>query len=77
MGREKRPYSIFRKMERKTISFEQLSDILGFRVIVGSHAELLCRARRRPHDLADRARPVQGLYLDAEAERLPRRSTPP
>jgi guanosine-3',5'-bis(diphosphate) 3'-pyrophosphohydrolase len=38
-GREKRPYSIFRKMERKAVSFEQLSDILGFRVIVGSVAE--------------------------------------
>jgi GTP diphosphokinase / guanosine-3',5'-bis(diphosphate) 3'-diphosphatase len=33
-GREKRPYSIFRKMERKAVSFEQLSDIIGFRVIV-------------------------------------------
>ena len=33
-GREKRPYSIFRKMERKAVSFEQLSDIYGFRVIV-------------------------------------------
>jgi guanosine-3',5'-bis(diphosphate) 3'-pyrophosphohydrolase len=38
-GREKRPYSIFRKMERKAISFEQLSDIIGFRVIVGTLAE--------------------------------------
>jgi guanosine-3',5'-bis(diphosphate) 3'-pyrophosphohydrolase len=38
-GREKRPYSIFRKMERKAVSFEQLSDILGFRVIVGSVQE--------------------------------------
>jgi GTP diphosphokinase / guanosine-3',5'-bis(diphosphate) 3'-diphosphatase len=38
-GREKRPYSIFRKMERKAISFEQLSDILGFRVVVGTVAE--------------------------------------
>ncbi len=33
-GREKRPYSIFRKMERKSVAFEQLSDIIGFRVIV-------------------------------------------
>jgi RelA/SpoT family (p)ppGpp synthetase len=33
-GREKRPYSIWRKMERKSISFEQLSDIYGFRVMV-------------------------------------------
>lgn len=35
-GREKQPYSIWRKMERKSIAFEQLSDIFGFRVIVGS-----------------------------------------
>ncbi|PZU92398.1 MAG: bifunctional (p)ppGpp synthetase/guanosine-3',5'-bis(diphosphate) 3'-pyrophosphohydrolase [Chelatococcus sp.] len=33
-GRRKRPYSIWKKMERKSISFEQLSDIFGFRVIV-------------------------------------------
>ncbi|MCA3660144.1 MAG: bifunctional (p)ppGpp synthetase/guanosine-3',5'-bis(diphosphate) 3'-pyrophosphohydrolase, partial [Methylobacterium sp.] len=35
-GREKRPYSIWRKMERKSVSFEQLPDILGFRVLVGN-----------------------------------------
>ena len=33
-GREKRPYSIWKKMERKSVSFEQMSDILGFRMIV-------------------------------------------
>ncbi len=33
-GREKRPYSIWNKMQRKAISFEQLPDIFGFRVIV-------------------------------------------
>jgi GTP diphosphokinase / guanosine-3',5'-bis(diphosphate) 3'-diphosphatase len=33
-GRRKRPYSIYKKMERKSVSFEQLSDIFGFRVIV-------------------------------------------
>ena len=33
-GRQKRPYSIWRKMERKSVGFEQLSDIFGFRVIV-------------------------------------------
>ncbi|MFH1554820.1 MAG: bifunctional (p)ppGpp synthetase/guanosine-3',5'-bis(diphosphate) 3'-pyrophosphohydrolase [Pseudomonadota bacterium] len=33
-GREKRPYSIWGKMERKAIGFEQLSDLYGFRVIV-------------------------------------------
>jgi guanosine-3',5'-bis(diphosphate) 3'-pyrophosphohydrolase len=38
-GREKRPYSVFRKMERKAVSFEQLSDIIGFRVIVDTVAQ--------------------------------------
>ncbi len=33
-GRRKRPYSVWRKMERKAVGFEQLSDIFGFRVIV-------------------------------------------
>jgi RelA/SpoT family (p)ppGpp synthetase len=38
-GRRKRPYSIWRKMERKSVGFEQLSDIFGFRVIVGTVEE--------------------------------------
>ena len=33
-GREKRAYSIWRKMERKHLSLNQLSDIFGFRVVV-------------------------------------------
>lgn len=33
-GREKRPYSIWRKMEMKNVPFEQLSDIIAFRVMV-------------------------------------------
>jgi len=33
-GRRKRAYSIWRKMERKSVGFEQLSDIFGFRVMV-------------------------------------------
>ncbi len=33
-GREKRPYSIWRKMQRKSVGFEQLSDIMAFRVLV-------------------------------------------
>jgi GTP diphosphokinase / guanosine-3',5'-bis(diphosphate) 3'-diphosphatase len=38
-GRQKRPYSIWRKMERKSVGFEQLSDIFGFRVLVGTVPE--------------------------------------
>jgi guanosine-3',5'-bis(diphosphate) 3'-pyrophosphohydrolase len=33
-GREKKPYAIWSKMERKQISLEQLSDIYGFRIVV-------------------------------------------
>ncbi len=35
-GRQKTPFSVWRKMERKSISFEQLSDIFGFRIVVGT-----------------------------------------
>src|SRR6185437_6067683 len=33
-GREKSAYSIWRKMQRKNISFEQLADVMAFRVLV-------------------------------------------
>ena len=33
-GREKTPFSIWRKMQRKNVGFEQLSDIMAFRVVV-------------------------------------------
>jgi GTP diphosphokinase / guanosine-3',5'-bis(diphosphate) 3'-diphosphatase len=35
-GREKTRYSIWKKMQRKNISFEQLSDIMAFRIVVPS-----------------------------------------
>ena len=35
-GREKTPYSIWRKMQRKNVAFEQLSDIMAFRILVDS-----------------------------------------
>ncbi len=38
-GREKRPYSIWKKMETKNVSFEQLSDIIAFRIVVDSIPE--------------------------------------
>ncbi|MFC3073015.1 RelA/SpoT family protein [Shinella pollutisoli] len=33
-GRQKTPYSVFRKMQSKSLSFEQLSDVYAFRIIV-------------------------------------------
>src|SRR6476469_1305972 len=33
-GRRKKAYSIWRKMERKSVGFEQLSEIYGFRIVL-------------------------------------------
>src|SRR5712675_375047 len=38
-GREKSPYSIWRKMQRKNVSFEQLADVMAFRVLVDGIGE--------------------------------------
>jgi GTP pyrophosphokinase/guanosine-3',5'-bis(diphosphate) 3'-pyrophosphohydrolase len=38
-GREKHPYSIWRKLQRKSIGFSQLSDIFAFRVIVAAESD--------------------------------------
>ncbi len=38
-GREKTRYSIWKKMQRKNISFEQLSDIMAFRIVVDNIEE--------------------------------------
>ena len=38
-GREKTPYSIWRKMQTKNVSFEQLADIMAFRIIVDDVAQ--------------------------------------
>ncbi len=38
-GRQKKPYSVFRKMQSKSLSFEQLSDVFGFRIIVRDVAD--------------------------------------
>ena len=39
LGRQKTPYSIWRKLQRKSVGFSALSDIYGFRVIVESDAD--------------------------------------
>ncbi len=36
LGREKKPYSVWRKMQEKKEGFSRLSDIYGFRIITGS-----------------------------------------
>lgn len=38
-GRQKKAYSVFRKMQSKSLSFEQLSDVFGFRIVVDTEAD--------------------------------------
>lgn len=38
-GREKKPYSIWKKMEAKGVTFEQLADIVGFRIVTNNIGE--------------------------------------
>jgi GTP diphosphokinase / guanosine-3',5'-bis(diphosphate) 3'-diphosphatase len=38
-GRAKKPYSVWRKMQEKDLSFSRLSDIYGFRIITKSEAD--------------------------------------
>jgi len=38
-GREKSPYSIWEKMQRRNVAFEQLSDIMAFRLVVDSRED--------------------------------------
>ena len=38
-GREKRPYSVWRKMEERQASFHQLSDIYGFRILCATEED--------------------------------------
>ena len=39
MGRAKKPYSIWRKMQEKDMGFSRLSDIYGFRIITATEAD--------------------------------------
>ena len=70
-GRQKQAYSVWRKMERNSISFEQLSDIYGFRILVDKIADCYAAVGVAHTTWPARDGPLQGLHLDPEAERLP------
>ena len=70
-GREKSPYSIWRKMQRKNVAFEQLVRRDGVPHPGRRRRRVLPRARHHPFRLSRGPRPLQGLHLDPEAEQLP------
>ena len=45
-GREKSPYSIWLKMQKKNVAFEALSDVMAFRVIVEDRRPATARSAR-------------------------------
>ena len=62
-------------MAERHISFEQLSDVMAFRVIVGDLGDCYRALGLIHQTLADGPGPLQGLHLDAQAQRLPRLHT--
>jgi guanosine-3',5'-bis(diphosphate) 3'-pyrophosphohydrolase len=43
-GREKRPYSIWRKLEKKGVGFEDIADIYAFRILVRTRPSVTARS---------------------------------
>ena len=70
-GREKTPYSIWRKMQNKNVSFEQLADIMAFRIIVSDVAQCYQALGLLHGSYQVIPRPLQGLHLRPQAQRLP------
>ena len=66
-GRTKHHYSIFRKMERKTLEIDQLYDIFAYRIIVKSLGDCY-RALGLVHTSW---RPIQGMFEDYVATPKP------
>ncbi len=59
-GRQKRPYSIYRKMRNKHLAFHELMDVYGFRIVVDS-VDSCYRALGVVHNLY---KPVPGKFKD-------------
>ena len=70
-GRPKHLYSIWRKMNGERRDFDQIYDIIAFRVLVESVTRLLRRARRHPLAVDAGPGPLQGLHRAAQAEHVP------
>ncbi len=70
-GREKTLFGIYRKMVEKNLSFSQVLDIYGFRIVARQGLGVLPRARRTARTVQAGAGQVQGLHRNSEGQRLP------
>jgi GTP pyrophosphokinase len=69
-GREKHPYSIWKKMAERHVSFEQITDIMAFRVLTENEDDCYKALGILHRTWQMIPGPVQGLHLHAEDERL-------
>jgi guanosine-3',5'-bis(diphosphate) 3'-pyrophosphohydrolase len=70
-GREKTLYGIYKKMRSKHLSFSQVLDVYGFRVVVDSFANCYVALGTLHAPVQADAGQVQGLHRDPQAQRLP------
>ena len=70
-GREKTLFSIYTKMREKHLSFAQVNDIFGFRIVVGTLPECYMALGVLHQLMKPVPGPLQGLHRDPEGERLP------
>ena len=61
-GREKAPYSIWLKMQKKNVAFEQLSDVMAFRILIPDGEKAMCYAALGA--VHDAYRVVPGRFKD-------------
>ena len=73
IGRIKSPYSIWNKIKNKNVSFEQLSDIMAFRIITNSSRDCY----KTLGIIHRKFSYVQGRFKDFISTPLPKNSCPP
>ncbi len=69
-GRPKHIYSIYRKMERKHLAFEEVFDVRAVRIVVDSCSRVLCGAGYRPWVVDVHSGRVRRLHRDAQGQLL-------
>ncbi len=71
MGRPKQLYSVYQKMVVRGREFDDIYDLIGIRIMVGSVRDCYAVLGVDPRPLDAAARPLQGLHRHPEVQPLP------